>query len=214
MADELVHSKKVQKLIGVLRTLKEPLFLQMKSMYAADNRNMFPLDWIMQIACKRALSNASGIADLIEGHNMVSARALLRVHIDGLVRLYAFTLVDRPHDLAIKVIAGEKLSHMKDRNGTLMRDAHLIEQLGKEFDWLPKVYKNTSGFIHLSRELLGFTMQPKEQDSFAVQISDKDDLPEEYWIEVIECHVETSRILLSFVGSWTHTKEEAGRNRP
>ena len=43
-----------------------------------------------------------------------------------------------------------------------MTDAYLVEKLGKEYAWVPRVYEKTSGYVHLSSTHIYSTLTPKE----------------------------------------------------
>ena len=68
--------------------------------------------------------------------------------------MYAATLVDNPHDLASEFIGGAHINKFKDaKTGKNLSDHYLVNSLsdkGKDFAWTREVYKNTSGYIHLS----------------------------------------------------------------
>jgi len=49
------------------------------------------------------------------------------MQIDNALRFSVLWLVDKPHDLASKVLRGGRLDKMKDRSGQYMRDAYLAK---------------------------------------------------------------------------------------
>ena len=50
----------------------------------------------------------------------------------------------------MSVLRGEKVRDLKDRSGKKMTDVYLCQKLGEEFEWVPRVYERTSGYVHLS----------------------------------------------------------------
>ena len=140
---------------------------------------------------------------------MVCARSLLRIHIDTALRFFAVFLVEEPHDFATKVMDGKQINHMKDSSGAKMTDAYLISKLAPEYNWLPIVYKNLSGYVHFSDQHLFSPVQEIDNKERTVHyvISDKDTkYPEFSWVEVVECFNETTDIFTKYLRGWIFTK--------
>src|SRR3546814_15813010 len=57
------------------------------------------------------------------------SRAIVRMQIDTVSRLLAYTYVNDPEEMASKIIGGEPLNKFKSRDGKLLRDAHLIDRI-------------------------------------------------------------------------------------
>jgi hypothetical protein len=210
------HPKHVARGIAEVRNFRTQLFQTMTASFSADGGAIFPIDLVTILVAKRTVSTAAGFASLVEQHNMVCARTLLRTQIDSMLRLYAFTLVDDPHDLAKKILSGVDLGKIHDRNKDQMRDGHLKKLLGKDLPWLEEVYKRTSGFVHLSDELIGLTMGVDEHnDHFKPKcaITETDEMPEASWVEVIECFLETSHVILHLIDTWVETKNTVAAKR-
>lgn len=70
---------------------------------------------------KRSLSLASGLHALVKTKNMTCARALVRVELDTVSRLLAYTYVTEPSDMAKAVIEGKVLNSFKCRDGKKLR---------------------------------------------------------------------------------------------
>ena len=56
----------------------------------------FILDLIIIGVIKRSLSLASGLHDLVKSKNMTCSRAILRMELDTVSRLLAYTYIDEP----------------------------------------------------------------------------------------------------------------------
>lgn len=150
-------------------------------------------------AAKRAISATSALKLLLESWNMVTARTLLRTHA---------WMVDNPHDFAKRIIAGERLDKIKDRNGNQLRDAYLVECMAPTRPWLPEVYKPLSGFSHFSGSHVFAsiaTLDGAGGVSFHVSESDLD-YPQESWVELIDCFREATEILVNYLHGYTQTK--------
>jgi hypothetical protein len=115
-----------------------------------------------------------------------------------------------------KILSGVDLGKIHDRNKAQMRDGHLKKLLGKDLPWLEEVYKRTSGFAHLSDELIGLTMGIDEHnDHFNLKcaITETDEMPEASWVEVIECFLEASHVILHLIDTWVETKNTVAAKR-
>jgi len=58
-----------------------------------------------------------------------------------------------------------------------MTDRFLVDEFSKEYKWIKSVYKNTSGYIHLSDKhmLINITELDSKQRTTTSKISDEDD---------------------------------------
>ena len=180
-----------------------------RQMLSAYKGTMYPLDLFAIGAVKRSLSTLSGFKLLIESWNMISARALLRIQLDTALRFYAAYLANDPHDFAMKVIKGEQINKMKDRDKQLMSDAYLVSKMSAELPWLSVVYKNLSGYIHLSGSHM-YDSAEKIDDSGAISwaLTDEDiKFPESSWCEIIACFNEAIKVFMNYLKGWTFTKE-------
>lgn len=101
---------------------------------------------------------------------------------------------------------------LKDRDGVKMTDAYLVKKLGQEYDWVPRVYEWTSGYVHLSAthllSAIGPTEGTAESDrSIAIKIGAEDKpLPSWVYIEAADAFRAATEILLRYVHGWVFTK--------
>jgi|SRR6056297_1664369 len=118
----------------------------------------------------------------------------------------------QPHDFALAVLGGERVRDLKDRDGKKMTDAYLVAKLGREFDWVPRVYERTSGYVHLSQTHLIGALRLREavsesDRSMTINISAKDKpLPSWIYIEAVDAFRAATEILLRYVHGWAFTK--------
>jgi hypothetical protein len=210
----LNHTDNIAGLVVEVRSFRNQLISKLKASAKADGGALFKLDFVIFLVAKRTLSTAAGFAALVEQHNVVCAAILLRTQIDSLLRLHAFSLVDDPHDLATKIMKGERLEKIKDRTGQQMRDGYLVNTLSKDVAWLKNVYTETSGFVHLSDRLIGLTMDFEGDDgNFTASISETDELNEASWEEIIACFLETSQLILDRIDIWQQIKSMIAAER-
>lgn len=183
-----------------------------KEMFEAYGGALYGMDLLAVGALNRSKAHITGFMALIEAKNMICAGALLRLQLDTAMRFFAAFLVDHPHDFAIAVLRGEKVRDLKDSTGKKMTDAYLSQKLGNEFEWVPRVYEKTSGYIHLSSTHLMSALTPSNDSDpddrrFTAKISSMDKpLPDGIYIEASDAFGAATDIILQYVQGWVFTK--------
>ncbi|GIX50934.1 hypothetical protein [Sphaerotilus sulfidivorans] len=181
----------------------------LKNMLQADGGKMFALDLLAAAVVKRSLSLCAGFTSLVRSSNYISAAALLRLQLDSCLRFYAAFIVDKPHEFASDVLHGTPVRKLKDRSGKFMTDRHLVDELGKKYEWMPRVYDATSGFIHLSERHIFATWKSssdKADISLVVGASDEH-FVDELWIEMAGAFLASTDALFEYLKGWVFTKE-------
>lgn len=180
-----------------------------KKMLTAYGGALYGLDLLAVGALNRSLAHCAGFKSLLEARNLICAGAILRLQLDTALRFYASFIVEKPHDFAVEVLKGTPVYKMKDADGNLMRDAYLVERLGKDHSWVPRVYKETSGYIHFSDKHLMSAFSPDQDGNrFLMKMSAVDkDLPDAIYLEAIEAFYHATGILLSYIKGWVFTKD-------
>jgi hypothetical protein len=170
---------------------------------------MFALDILAAAVIKRSMSLCAGFSALVRSHNYACAASLLRLQLDSCLRFFAAFIVEQPHEFASSILKGVPVRKMKDRNGTPMTDRHLIDSLGAEHEWMPRVYKATSGFIHLSERHILSVFQPgTTEGSVSLRVSEADEeFPEELWLEMAAGFLACTDALFEYLKGWAFTKE-------
>ena len=172
---------------------------------------MYVLDFIVLGAVKRSLSLASGLLTLIEAKNMVCARAVLRMQLDTIARLYAYLYVEDPEQIAKAILGGEPLSNFKSMDGKPLRDGYLVDRLSERFPWVRKVYDFTSGYIHFSeRQFFDavHSVGSNEDRTIRLAIGRTDDkYPESSWEELPACFNHLNAILEEFLVDYAGQKQ-------
>lgn len=173
---DLSVSPEVLSLLQKLRTYKERHIELGKYMLAPEEaQGIFMLDLLASAVMNRSLNLLLGFCSLIEARNFVAAAPLLRLQLDNVLRLSAAWLVDAPHDFAWQVIRGTQVRNMSDRDGQKMHDGYLVQKLAVENPWVPEVYKQTSGYIHLSEKHVFNAVSPEEDLRFLTKIAEGDE---------------------------------------
>lgn len=117
-----------------------------------ETPGIFPLDLLASAVMNRSLNLLLGFCSLIEARNFVAAAPLLRLQLDNVLRFSAAWLVYDPHRFAWEVIEGTTVTDIQDSTGQRMFDWYLVRKLAEENPWAPEVYKQASGYVHLSEK--------------------------------------------------------------
>jgi hypothetical protein len=172
---------------------------------------MYVLDFIMIGAVKRSLSLGSGLIGMVKSKNMVCSRALLRMQLDTVTRLLAYTYVDDSEAMAKEVLGGKKLASFKSRDGKQLRDWYLVDRMTEDHPWVRKVYDFTSGYVHFSESQFFDSVKSTGSDgerTIQIQVSHIDDkYPEFSWLEVVECFNHLLKILEELLLSYARERE-------
>lgn len=183
-----------------------------KEMYSAYKGAIYPMDLLAGAALKRSMCNISAFVTLIKDENFPTAASILRLQIDTFLRLFSAWQVNKPHDFATSILAGNQINNEKDKLGNKMRDSYLCSLAKKEIPWIEKVYKETSGYIHLSSKHIFNSLSPKEPikegRNIDINISEKDSfVTDELKKEAIAAMINISEHILYYIEGWTLTKD-------
>lgn len=205
-----MKSKEIEERVALLEELYEPQLKFGHDLMVADDGNFYPLDLLAFAAIKRSMSLQSAMLSLIRDNNYFSAASLLRLQIDSCMRFYTVFLVDDPQDFATKVLGGEHIRKLKDKNGNKLTDAYLIDALSEHHKWVKNVYKTTSGFVHLSNKHLFSYIEKVNEDEQSVSfVLGKEDnhVNDAFWIEMIDGFIDATKTLYEYLNGWLETKK-------
>lgn len=169
----------------------------------------FPLDILTNAVMDRSLHLIFGFTSLIRNQNYIGACHLVRCHLDNILRFSGAWLVENPHKFATDIMNETQIDKIIDRNGKKLKDWYLRNKLNEEFPWVTSVYKETSGFIHLSKKHIFTSSKIKntENKTLEFKISKSDNyVVDESRIEAILSMVEITKVLCHFIESWISTK--------
>jgi len=209
---ESPHSESLEESLAKLVPLDEAHLELGKQMFNAFGGTLYGMDLLAAGALNRSKAHIAGFRQLIEAKNLICAGALLRLQLDTALRFHAAFLVEQPHDFALAVLGGKRVRDLKDRDGVGMTDAYLVKKLGQEYDWIPRVYERTSGYVHLSKTHLLSAMGPtkgtaESDGSIVIKIAAEDKpLPSRVYIEAVDAFRAATEILLRYVHGWVLTK--------
>lgn len=105
---------------------------------------------------------------------------------------------------------GERIDKLKDTKGNFLRDSYLVSVATQEYAWVDKVYKETSGFIHLSEKHMLTSGRVKNANERTVefQISKEDKyVPDIAKIDAINCMIAITDCIINLLVGWTETRK-------
>lgn len=132
----------------------------------------------------RCLNLIDGFVSMLKERNLTCAGALLRLQMDNCMRSYAAFIADERDAVIDCIISGEQINKYKSKNGQRLTDGYLKKELSKRDKRFSDVYKQASGFIHLSDKAFYQTIVNCEDYHIEFQIGQE--LPEKRNLVLIE----------------------------
>jgi hypothetical protein len=118
-----------------------------------------PIEGIMAVALQRSRHLLQAYVQLLASKNLTAASALIRMQLDSLMRVNACFLVENPMDLWNVLKSGDPWNSVRSKDGKPLTDGYLHEELSAKFEWATEIYRQMSGYIHLSRPHLESTVE-------------------------------------------------------
>jgi hypothetical protein len=129
----------------------------------------------MMTITNRAISINRAFVTLVNVNNYLTAISLIRLQIDNCLRLFAISLYPNPSEFYEKVLQGEHIRNLKDRDQKFMTDEYLVTKIDVIFPQFKMLYKKMSGHIHFSKEHFSFNSKIID-NTFSISVGDVDNL--------------------------------------
>lgn len=174
---------------------------------------IWPVDLLANGVLNRSANLVDGFIILVRKRNFICCAPLLRLQIDNCLRFYAVYLVKDCHQFAVDVLQGTPVSKIKDRNGKPMTDKYLAEKLNEKHPWILRVYKRTSGYVHLSNTHIFSTVDKTSEEMQArgilnFKIGRGDNFEDdELYEKAVSAFIETTKVLFNYLIGWIKTKD-------
>ncbi len=202
--------KRLAQLLDDLEKLNDAHLEQGEAIMKAFGGDLYAFDLLSFAVLNRSMSLTSGFVTLMRKDNFVAAAPLIRIQLDNFLRYAAGWLVSDLHEFAVKVLSGEHIGNIKTKEEKKMIDSFLVNEFSKEHKWIKSVYKNTSGYIHLSGKhmFINITELDSKQRTATFKISDKDaHIPEKFKVEALMTFTKITKLVLHRAYSWRYTKD-------
>jgi adenylate kinase family enzyme len=92
-----------------------------------------------------------------------------------------------------------------------MSDTYLVGKISEKYPWIDEVYRQTSGYIHLSEKHFWNAMKitNKEDATLKMKITDADAfVTEEDYIESVTSFRKSTDVIFDHVSGWVICKED------
>ncbi|HSJ80625.1 MAG TPA: hypothetical protein VK910_05360 [Thiobacillus sp.] len=171
----------------VAATTKRYLAILSAHLRSADGTRFHLTDLVIFGLINRNLGLLRAMPALVKERNIHALAPLLRVQLDGLLRLNAFRIVGSMDDLAKHVISGNSLRKFKDQDGQFLTDSNLVKLLKSEASWVEPMYETLSGWVHFSESHIFSTASPGSTDgSFVLAVGEMESIPDQLFIEATD----------------------------
>jgi hypothetical protein len=183
-----------------------------KDVMQADSGALYPVDFMAFAVLHRSMALIRGFCAAIRSNNFTCAAPLVRLQLDNLLRFYALYIVKDPHDAVTNVFRGIPIRKQFDRDGAPMTDHNLVQSLAKNLPWVESVYRESSGFVHLSEKHMYHTQESIDRStrSLVLKVSGEDvAIPDSARVEAARAMTEISLQVLKYICGWARTKDVA-----
>ena len=180
-----------------------------KDFFNRGGAEQYLYDFLVIAVLNRSMCLIRGFCDLLRSENFAVAASLVRLHMDSALRFSARRFTDDLDSLGSKVLGGESIRDQKTRDGQRMSDKYLLTQLAAGYPWMEDVYRETSGFVHLSSKHIFQAMKATDKKTGAVdlKVSDRDAfVPEWAYLEAIEFFSKLTHVIVGEVRHYTDEK--------
>jgi hypothetical protein len=192
-----------------LKNKEEDFIASGKNMLSEQDMYMF--DLYCTAILNRSLNLVRGFISLMKEGNFIAAAPLIRIHLDTLLRLYAFSLMDQDIDLVtMEIVKGKSMRRFKSRSGSYLTDSYLVESISEieQFTWVKSIYEKLNGFVHMSdMHILASSNINAQEGIIQVAIRRSDEfIPAQDKLASITFMIMVSEGIVNLVREWIERK--------
>jgi hypothetical protein len=198
----------IENLVSEIR--KRYLSIFSNHLKQSDGKKIITTDLWMFGLLDRNIGLLEAMPPIIRYRNLHALAPLLRVQLDGLLRVYALQLVSSPEELALHVMQGGQLRKFKNSEGQKLSDKFLVDSITAEIPWIDALYEKLCGWVHFSdSHIFLAAKEGAKKGSIEVGIgSYRQDVPDAMIEEAIDAidgiHNVTAHIIESYFESRLH----------
>lgn len=177
-----------------------------RRVFEVDDGKIYLPDLLVMSMMQRSYGLVEAVIDCVDGYNLAAAAPLLRLQLDTLVRACYVARHPLADDVVNALLDGIEFRKMKDADGKWLTDARLTELATPHHSWLPPVYKETSGWVHLSFNHVSAAWQVTgNRFSFGLPLR-PDVVPGKLWVELLEAMIKATEEVFGYVEIWESRK--------
>ncbi len=196
----------MKKIISDLENIREKHDVFGKKTLSLSNGNVFPCDALYLSVLNRSLELYDGFLLLVKNGKYGCCMAILRMQLDNILRFNGVLLTEDPHDTSNKIFTGIALNKVKDKKGKLLKDYYLVECLSENNDWVKRVYKICSGYIHLSDQhifqMIGRSKMSENGIRNICLGSGDEHIEEKYKIQLVDTFTVVTKGIFKLFSKW------------
>lgn len=171
-----------------------------------DDGKLYLPDLLIMSMMQRSYGLVEAVVDCVDGYNLAAAAPLLRLQLDTVVRACYVAHAPLADDVVTAMLEGTEFRKMKDAEGKTLTDARLVELATPHHPWLPPVYTETSGWVHLSVNHLRAAWQVTgDQISAGIPLR-PGVIPGKLWLELLAAMTKATEELFGYVELWESRK--------
>lgn len=202
---DIKQSEEILKGIKYIENQQDILLELTTKMLKAKNGELLLNDLFFVGAVNRTMKLLAGIVALLPLQNFTACGALLRMHLDTLMKMSYVAQSNDNSEAVQKFIEGEEFYKMKNNLGERLNDKTLKEYTKKYFPQVETVYKETSRLVHFTDKNVVGAFYGKKNSSMA--ISKKDFMWDEDSIKsLIGACVSITSVIASILEAWVIVK--------
>ncbi len=139
---------------------------------------LYKEDFFFTSAMNRSIALLDGISEMLKNRNLACGGILLRSQIDNCMRIFAAFIAENQTDFIDGFFAGKKIIDIKDDRGNKMKDYILRQRLAEYDAQLDLVYRNSSGYVHLSDKAFYSSVTISSSEQYDIEFSVEEPLKE------------------------------------
>lgn len=204
--------KTIEEMIDQIEETRDKYIEIAEEIGKAYNNSILISDFFIYGGIERALDITDSFLLLLKEDHFQSAGALLRMHLDTLLRLYALTMVKSKQEFVTAIMEGTHMDKLVDVNGKKLTDAYLRECFfsapeNKNWISLNEIYTETSGFIHFSSKHIYAPLKKMEENTLSFELGSRLDIPEKSKREILGAFLMITNAHLAYLYGWKELKE-------
>lgn len=211
---EIKKQQELNKLILELDEFPKQFIDSAARILSAGNQLGYALDFFANAVNNRAIALTKGFVTLVKEENYLCAIPLIRIQLDNGLRFFASSLVENPNDFFSHYASGKAIRDFKDSAGKKLTDSYLAKKLDSHFPGVLKLYKDTSGHIHLSENHLFATTKTDSSPNdrkISVRIGSYDIFSLDSKIDFVRTMLEVGKLVIIVLEEWRTEKEKLSK---
>lgn len=165
-----------------------------------------PVDLFYIGIIDRTLQLTQAFRYLVSQTNYTTSGAILRLHLDSLLKLAYVSQAEDSTAIVLQIIEGVDFRRLKDSQNRPLTDANLLYYVERFLPKVRKLYKDTSGLIHFSEKFLFSRFIPENEDEHPpkwIYQEEDESWPKDTIQSLLNNYIEISNTILVLMDDWS-----------